>query len=622
MAATTENGVSRNILSPRLIWLVLIVGLALRLYGLSWDDGYYFHPDERQLLIVADRISLARPPDLPLLLTPDSPWNPRFFAYGSLPIYLFRLCADLAGRLVYDYGTLHSGYLVGRALSALFDVGTIWLIFRLGRRLFGVAEALLAAGLVALTVLHIQLAHFYTTDTMLVFFAVLVVSQAVEVAKEPVAGRAWGIGLAWGMALATKFSAVLLAFPVAAAWLLGEWARAPSTGRWIWHAAWRCALTMLIAGGSLILFQPYTVIDPMRFLTDIAIELRIAGGLDEVPYTLQFHGTTPYLYPLRQMAVWGMGPMLGMAALLALPAGLAYAVRMAAAGWRRRGTELLVPLIWVVAYFAVVGGAHTRFTRYMLPVIPFLCLWAARGLVVLLRARGAWSVLGMASTGLVIGGAAFYALAFMNIYRQEHPWLQASRWICRNLPQGSRVMIEHWDDPLPIWHGRGDLRCHRNYQYNLFRAYDRDDTAKLDHLLQALEESDYIILSSRRLYGSIPRMAERYPLTSEYYALLMTGALGFEPVYHVAVYPTWAGIRLEDDPFAAAGLPRPVLADEDTDTWLRIRLGAADESMIVYDHPMPLIFQRVRRLSRQEILERLGASARYLPPPPLEWPDS
>mgnify|MGYP000846210008 CR=1 FL=1 len=86
--------------------VILISAAALRLYGIQWDGGYLFHPDERQILVVADGLSFPWPPRLATLLSPASPWNPHFFSYGSLPIYLLRLCSYLAGYVNPIYRTL------------------------------------------------------------------------------------------------------------------------------------------------------------------------------------------------------------------------------------------------------------------------------------------------------------------------------------------------------------------------------------------------------------------------------------------------------------------------------------------------------------------------------------
>ena len=51
---------------------------------------------------------------------------------------------------------------VSRALTALFDVATVWLVFLLGRRVYDEKVGLLAAAFLALNVMHIQLAHFFS----------------------------------------------------------------------------------------------------------------------------------------------------------------------------------------------------------------------------------------------------------------------------------------------------------------------------------------------------------------------------------------------------------------------------------------------------------------------------
>lgn len=194
---------------------VLAMALFLRLYGLSWDEGYLFHPDERQILMVTERLSFPWPPDVALLLSKESPWNPRFFAYGSLPLYVLRLISNL---VVGGHASYETTYLVGRVLSALFDVGSVIGIYALGCELYERRIGLLAAALVALTVLHIQLSHFYAVDTLLTLTVVSTVLLAVRLVKQPALRRALPLGIAWGAALATKVSAAPLGIAIAAAW--------------------------------------------------------------------------------------------------------------------------------------------------------------------------------------------------------------------------------------------------------------------------------------------------------------------------------------------------------------------------------------------------------------------
>ena len=103
-----------------------------------------------------------------------------------------------------------------------------------------------------------------------------------------------------------------------------------------------------------------------------------------------------------------------------------------------------------------------------------------------------------------------------------------------------------------------------------------------------LAASDYVIVASRRVYGSIPRLPERYPLATRYYELLFAGDLGFELAGEFTRGPAWLNPRLPPLPGAAPA-------------WLR-----PDESFVVYDHPRALIFRNVERLPAAEILQRLS----------------
>jgi hypothetical protein len=214
---------------------------------------------------------------------------------------------------------------------------------------------------------------------------------------------------------------------------------------------------------------------------------------------------------------------------------------------------------------------------------------------------------------LVLAGTGLYAAAFMNIYRHEHTWVRATEWICAHYKRDATIMVESWDDPLPLWQGQGNLRCMGNYHFQFFEAHDEDTQDKLDMLLTLLVSSDYVGLSSNRLYNSLPRLPERFPLTTRYYQLLLGEQLGFELVHYEETHPALFGVTLADDTFSNPDLPVPALLASVTSAGLRLNLGRADESFTVYDHPKPLLFAKTRALSREELLALLGDAAQGLP---------
>jgi hypothetical protein len=587
------------------VWLALLLILALsaalRLYGLEWDEGHWLHPDERQIYFVT--LDLGWPSSLAQALSPESPLNPGFFAYGSLPLYLLRAFATLLAPFwpaLRDSDNLH---LAGRVLATLFDLGTIYLTYQLGLKLVsrrgdnGLEKALsgllplVAAALVGTSVLHIQLAHFYTADVLLVFFAMLALTQAADVALGTGRARQAGLGLVLGLALATKVSAAPLLLVVPVAFCARPYPRDARRAR----TAPRIAFTLALAAATFFLVQPYALLDWRTFVAHTLRESQIAWGRLEVPYTLQYTGTVPYLYPAWQTALWALALPVGLAGW----AGLAYlAVR-----WLRRGmwADSLL-LAWAGPYFALTGLLHAKPLRYMLPLVPVLCL-ASTHLLARVAARAGRRLSGSGAphqavtrwpvalgAGALLACGLIYALAFERIYAQPHPWVAASEWIYERVPPASALAIEHWDTPLPLpMDIEGHTRRSEEYELHILTLYDEpDDAAKWSALARHLAESDYLLVASRRVYGAVAGLPRRYPTTARYYEQLFAGQLGFALEAEFVRGPAWLNPRV------------PALLEAGP-AWLR-----PDESFVVYDHPRALIFRNVGRLPAEELLRRLG----------------
>ena len=192
-----------------LLGLIVAVAAGLRLTGIDWDQGYHLHPDERFLSILLTKIGPAT--DLGTYFDPTlSPLNPfnqgiEFFVYGTFPIFVVEQIAVLLGRDGYD-----DTYLVGRVVSAIFDVGTVLLVFLIGRRSLGLWPGLVAAALMAFSVHSIQLAHFFAVDTFATFFATMTIWFICRYTDLRLPRDLGLAGIATGLALASKLSTGLL----------------------------------------------------------------------------------------------------------------------------------------------------------------------------------------------------------------------------------------------------------------------------------------------------------------------------------------------------------------------------------------------------------------------------
>ncbi len=601
--------------------LILLSGAALRLHGLNWDGGHWLHPDERQIYFVT--VDLGWPSSLAEALSPDSPLNPGFFAYGSLPFYLLKVVTILLATFWPALGDPDNLHLVGRPLAALFDLGTIYLTYRLAslllppsRRRVGLESgALLAAALVSLAVLHVQLAHFYTSDPLLTFFVLLTLNMAVDVARGGRRRRQAALGIAFGLAMGTKVVAALLIVPIFAACYArasrdrtlepGQKAQSSSLLSPM-TAAIRCAIPALVLAACVFFaVQPYALIDWRTFLDDTIRESQIAWGWLDAPYTRQYAGTLPYLYSMWQTALWGLALPLGLAAWAALGVTL---VR-----WIRGGAWITALLLaWAGPYLAFTGLLYAKYLRYMLPLVPILCVLVVQHISTrrpekALSAEPSGAIPPSSSvvrrpssfihapsvvtaiTVLLILVSFAYALAFATIYTEPHSWITASKWFYEHAPAGSVLALEEWDTALPLpLEVDGQSRRIEEYDTHTLALYSEpDDDAKWDQITADLARSDYVIIASRRLYGSIPRQPDRYPLATRYYERLLSGELGFELAMEFTRGPSWLNPRLPPLPGAAPQLLLP------------------DESFVVYDHPRTLIFHNVKNLPAGELMRRL-----------------
>jgi YYY domain-containing protein len=607
-----HNPLVENALSSLILTAAVLGGGALRLFNLNWDQGYLFHPDERMILMTIGGLKLPWPPDLAVLLSPESPLNPHFFAYGSLPLYLLKAVAHVLAFFQANLSDFEHIRLIGRGISGIFDTGLILLVFLLGKTLFDRRVGLLAAVFVAFTVLHIQLSHFYTVDTLLTFFIMLAMLCAVQVMRRGSLGASAWMGICLGLALATKVSVAPLALTAGVAWLLWV-ARGERPAGYRGHP-WRRGMAGVALAGvlALVVFvigEPYAVLDWENFIKRIVEESNMVRGIADLPYTRQYIGTPAYLYQIWNTIVWGMGIPLGIVAF----GGLGWAVIRGVA--RRRNEELLL-LSWVLIYFLITGSFMVKFLRYMLPLVPFLCLLGAAALVSLkdwLASRGwKWSrgvLPGIAA--LVVLPTILYAVAFVNIYAQTHPWIQISEWIYANLPSNSVLATEHWDDRLPLGMTIDkNWRTAESFGHRDMANYEEDNAVKLNWMVENIRSSTVIVLATNRLYGSIASLPDRYPLTTAYYQLLFAEKLGFRLVDFAATYPSLGGVTLVDDTFSGPRLPVPPLLANFQPSSLVLNLGRADESFTVYDHPKPMVFQKVQQLSAEELRALLEPAMR------------
>ncbi len=593
---------------------------------MDWDQNGFFHPDERSIYLRTDcmhRLLVEAPgwescrqdepfqqvepgfPSLTVFLDAyKSPLNPHWFPLGSIVLYLL-VGIKLLASPFYTM-ELRDLALAGRLLSTLADVGTVAMVYLLGKRLYSKNAGLLAAALVAFAVVHIQHSHYYRPETFSILFTLASFWFMMQVLEKNRIRDSAFLGLFIGLAFATKISTAPILISLAALYgylFLGA-LRKPSpaalagTGTTslpdrparLEKAALRALLGGFIAIAVYLFWTPYSVLAFPEFLYWNLRELDIVRNAGSVPYTVQYMGTPKLLYELQQTITWGLGYPLGILAWGGLLAAIVINLRRPSWG------QVLI-LLWAIPLLIIVTRAEVKFLRYTFPLMPVMIMMGAgtalMGIDWLKRHKPAMLKVAQIALGAIVAATVFYGLAFQNVYSNPHTAVQASRWINASIPEDTFILTDnHWDEGVP------DLGRYRLEQIPIFNG---DTIPKIDSMAADLSEADYLLFYSNRTYGAVARTPERYPYSSNYYALLFSGALGYQLEQSFSAYPSLLGVSLVDDPFRRAGVPMPNGLDVGQSRLLSINMGYADNDHVTYDHPLVMLFKNTGRLDRDAL---------------------
>ena len=400
-------------IDPALVILVL-AALALRLWAVGWALPterrlFTYHPDEGVNLVGGVLIEGVFRPHLDLAGGGTS-----FYNYGTLYFYLWQ--AAVAANRAYGFvslgaGSLHpaspeslpSMLLMGRLVTVVLGVLTVWAVYSLGRRLGGRVGGAVAGAAWALAPAAVVHGAFATVDVPTTFLVAVALALSARLAQDPRGVTAILAGLCCGLAAATKYNAgLVLAAPLAGAWAAGRGCNDEA------HAPRRATLAALAAAAAAVGFLiacPAPLINPEAFLRDFRREaLLSAQGAGLVSA-----GTAPGWW--HHLAI-SLPVALGWPLLLLSLGGIGL---LAA---RRRPADLAV-LAFAAAYYTLISMSERKYLRYVIPLIPVLAAgagvaaqaaWEGRSTAWRQAARGGILAALALTAGLAAGWAGLMAL--------------------------------------------------------------------------------------------------------------------------------------------------------------------------------------------------------------------
>ncbi|MCC7205861.1 MAG: glycosyltransferase family 39 protein, partial [Anaerolineae bacterium] len=423
-----------------------------------------------------------------------------------------------------------SGYngihLVGRSVSAIAELLSLIFVFLTGRALYNKWVGLLAAAFAAAAVFPIQLSHFWTMDAFTNLPLMIGSYFAVRAMKRGKLLDFALFGVGFGGALASRintlplFGVIVLAAMIYAAPAIDRRIARPERMRLVQRGLTGIVLAMFVTLVVFRLTNPHAFVGgpgvagffnliPHRpFLDDMAQAQYLTSGKADFPPNNQWASRTSYLFPARNIVLWGLGLPLGLMAWFGV-AWAALQMLRNRPGWTRHA--LIVA--WVLVYFGYMGRQWVMTMRYYMPLYPFLAIMAAWALVELVtRARRGLPVAGYAAredgamlprrtspgvdsdlgneaqgswrevfpespqraesaagwrrwayagaVGLLVFTLAFtyvWAAAFTSIYRKQLTRVSASHWILQNVPSALSVRMTPDDGGearlvnMPFW---------------------------------------------------------------------------------------------------------------------------------------------------------------------------
>ncbi len=408
-----------------LLGLALVLGAALRLYGISFGLPANFHPDE-----VPKVNAIMRMVDQGML-------DPQYFLHPSLLLYSTYAMNTVLHFFGISGEFRDTAFLAGRLVSTTAGVISIALTYAIGRRLLSAEAGGIGALLLAVFPLHVTCSRYLKEDALLTFVVlscVLVTTMAVQ------SKRRWLLliaGLLAGCTAGTKYSGILMAVvPASAPWMVSRsWK--PDL-KWLPWAVFAVALAPV----GFLMTTPYALLNSAKFLRDFDTESRHMQNGHTVSITAwsQF-----WMYHFWR-SIW---PGLTSVASVVSVVALGFLVR------RARLEDLVVVGIALLFYLPaeyVKAKPAPQPERYILPCLPFIAI-AVGELIRVMRVdrvrlvRGLAYVCALAVVLFPLGRTVELARDLPRDTRD-----QLAEWMKTNVPHGSKILMD-WKPYCPNFQG-------------------------------------------------------------------------------------------------------------------------------------------------------------------------
>lgn len=478
-----------------MIGIITCAAFIMRFKGIWFGYPLTIHPDE--FVIVDSAFNIVKTHDL----------HPHTFIYPSLNIYLQAIAYSLLQIYNYIFGHSISNiakidyYLLGRTVTVLLSVATVYITYEMGKRLFNEIIGVLAAFFVCMSNLHLSNSYAITVDSPVAFWSSLSMLMAIQIYNNGEKRLYYLLsGIFAGCAVSSKYTAVFAILPMVVAHVYHVKNKLPKE----WNNR-NLIYGLLIGAAAFFLTTPYAILDAKEFIRGLEFQRNAyayghPGFESNSNYSLWL-----YLSSLCK-SEYGILPVIfaciGLIWLLV-----------------KDYWKAVLIIIFPCALILFLGLYKTYFTRNIVAVIPFLAILTGVAVYnlakIISQKTGLFLTYKNYSPSLIIFIVLITLLvSFSSSYksiealkRETLPnvtWI-ATKWILENYTTKLKIVREAYTPPLEEYSS--------NYQVTYMGYGGKIVSPEYKNIVKS---ADYVLLSSR-MYDRYVNYPERYPELAKWY---------------------------------------------------------------------------------------------------------
>jgi hypothetical protein len=520
--------------------LLLIIGVYLRAYNLNWGSPFYFHPDERN---IANLIASSDKNILNILFQGT-------FSYGNFVSNYLRILYQNISNTIPSFPT---AILLLRFNSLIFSILLLFTIFKVGN-IYSKKTGFLAIIFSVFSVGLIQQSHFGTLDIFITFWIFYAFYNCVLLIKQLQLRFFYYALLALSVACSAKLTSILFLIVIIPAFIFFVKKKKLKIKSILIH-------TLL---GILLLITLVPLLSPYYLTTDfhnlLMSEREIVSGTTPVFYTDSFINTVPIIFQFWYIYPFLLNPLM----TILFPISGIYILYIS---WKKKDFSLGLCFLSFLLLFLPEAFLYTKWTRYMLPTLPFIYIIIA---VAINNFLNRLKIKKIYLTTLIvlfftIGISVLFAYSYIKSALLTSSQEEAAQFSKKNISPSSVALSESYD--------LGILPFNDYFKkIILFDFYNLETDKTTKSIIdQDLQSADFIVVPSQRVLKTRLLNKKDFPLGNYYYNDFLNNKSKFEKVYQTPCDIFCKIVYLND----------PIFNIEDT--------------AVVFDRPTVMIFRILKK---------------------------